>query len=56
MKPQKKDRKRLRERIEFERGMIEALRHIGHLCKAGIRAHKEEIKRLRKEHKKEVVQ
>lgn len=35
----------------FEKGMIEAWRHIRHVCNGCIKAHKEEMKRIKKEDK-----
>jgi hypothetical protein len=37
----------LQELIIYEKGMIEAWRHIKTICNLCIRAHKEEIKRLK---------
>ena len=44
-------KKKIEKWFAFEKGMIEAWRHIRHVCNGCIKAHKEEIKRIRKEDK-----
>ena len=46
----------LRERIEFERGMIEGWKHVKNLCSHCIKAHRQEIKDIKKRHAKKVNQ
>lgn len=40
------------DRIIYEQGMIEAWKHIQNICRLCIKAHKEEIKKLKKKERR----